>query len=269
MKIDKRLYFLHIPKTGGMSVMVNFGQFLTNNDIAKYPPSSPPHSDVSNEYAFIQGHLGRYPIEKVDNLSLATIIRNPLDRAISYFLYIYDNVLKDKKEYLEIEKFEDKLKYHLFEDIEYISHRNIQSKFICSKPLENRYKDFPLNLDILRKNKSKNWGLQEIEINFDLVKSYIDSFDIINTTDNLLIFIENLVKWFNENYSDITFNNKINYNLIVNQSKVNINNEIYTTEKLKPFLSDEDIAKFLELNSIDFDLYEYVYKKENNNGSKK
>ena len=262
MEINKRLYFLHIPKTGGTTVASNFGQFLINNNISKYPPSSPPHSDVSNDYAFIQGHLGRYPISKVDNLSVATLVRDPLDRAISNFLYIYDRVLKNREDYSAIETIEEKLKYYLFDDEFYFSHRNIQSKFICLDPGSNKFKDEPTGEELEYINRSKRWNLPEKDVTLKKAKSFVDSFEIVNTTRNVNLFINRLIDWFNTNYPELDVK-QLNFPISdANVSILKYGELEMTTESLKQLLTDEDILRFLDLNSIDFDLYEYIYNKE-------
>lgn len=261
MIVNKRLYFLHIPKTGGMTVALNFGKFLINNKIPKYPPHAPPHDDEFNKYAFIQGHLGKYPISRTENLSIATLVRDPIDRAVSNFIYIYDKVLKNREEYKSIPTIDGRLKYYLFEDELYFSHRNIQSKFICSQPELNHFKDSILDEEEYR-IRSKSWYLEDIQMNFDMVKLIIDDFEIVNTTLNLKVFINRLVKWFNDNYPDLPVKEIDSQIFNINESSLNFYGTDYDTQKLKMHLSDEDIEKILELNSLDFQLYEYVYKKE-------
>jgi len=262
MTINKTLYFLHIPKTAGMTVGVNFAQFLIANNLSKYPPTPPPHSDVSSEYAFIQGHLGRYPISQIENISVATLVRDPLDRAISNFLYIYNRVLSSREEYASLATMEERLKYYLFEDPLYISHRNIQSKFICSEPELNMFKDIPENEKEDYLTRSKQWYLKDLDINFELVKENIDSFDIVNTSNKVSEFIQKLVDWFNKNYEDLdvkVLNTEI---FSINDSSLKIGRKTYTTALLKSSLSDQNIVDFLDLNEIDFELYEYIYNLE-------
>lgn len=262
MNTNRSLYFLHIPKTGGMTVGVAIAKFLNRNQIAKYPPTPPPHPDVDGGYAFIQGHLGRYPISRIPNLTVATLVRDPLDRAISNFLYIYDRVLVNKPEYVAIEKMEDKLRYYLFEDPIYISHRNIQSKFICFEPEINNFKDIPDDIESDYQNRSKQWYLLDSELTFELAKKYIDSFEIVNTTNNVVLFTDRVVSWFNSNYPNMEFKTLDSGLFHINPSLVKTETDTYTTKSLKEVLTDEDIVKFLDLNDIDFELYSYVYEKE-------
>jgi hypothetical protein len=261
MNINKRLYFLHIPKTGGMTVALNFGRFLINNNLPKYPPSAPPHDDEFDKYAFIQGHLGKYPISKTQNLSIATVVRDPVDRAVSNFIYIYDKVLKNREEYKSIPTIDGRLKYYLFEDELYFSHRNIQSKFICSQPKLNRFKEAILEEEDYV-TRSKSWYLEDVEMDFDMIKLLVDDFEIVNTTLNLNLFINRLVEWFNNNYPDLPVKGIDSQIFNINESSLNFYGTEYNTQQLKMYLSDKDIEKMLELNSLDFELYEYIYNKE-------
>jgi hypothetical protein len=174
MNSKKSLYFLHIPKTGGMTAAANLALFTIANGLKRYPPSVLPHEDVSQEHSFIAGHLGRYPISKIENISVATMVREPLSRAISNFKWIYNRVLENRPDYVSLPSIEDKLKYYLFEDPMYISHRNIQSKFLSSSPAENMYKD-RLPDPSEYQTRSKSWYLEEIDLTFNLVKEAVDT----------------------------------------------------------------------------------------------
>lgn len=265
METNKTLYFLHIPKTGGMYVGSSIFRFLNRNGLPKYPPTPPPHADVDENYAFIQGHLGRYPISRVPNLTVATLVRDPLDRAISNFLYIYNRVLINRPEYVAIEKMEDKLRFYLFDDPYYTAHRNIQSKFICSEPETNNFRNIPTEIELDYRTRSKQWYLVDVDLSFDLVKSCIDSFEIVNTSNKVPVFLNRIIAWFNKNYPNLEVKELESGLTFTNASSVEESNQLYTTEDLKAKLTDEDIAKFLELNNIDFELYEYVYNREVHN----
>jgi hypothetical protein len=260
MDTNKSLYFLHIPKTGGMTAAANLASFAIANGLKRYPPSVPPHEDVSQEHSFIAAHLGRYPISKIENIAVATMVREPLSRAISNFKWIYNKVLEGRPDYANISSIEEKLKYYLFEDLMYTSHRNIQSKFICSSPAENMYKDrFPDPSEY--ETRSKSWYLKEVDLTFDLAREAIDSFEIVDTTDNVERFIHRVVSWFNDNYPDLK-TKKINYEILpINQTSLTDSGNTISSEFLMKSLSDSDIEKFFNLNSIDVEIYQYVKDK--------
>jgi hypothetical protein len=262
MENNKKLYFLHIPKTGGVTVMTNIYRYLTKHGISAYPPSPPPHDDDFDKYQYIQAHLGRYPLLKSDNIAIASLIRDPVERAISNFGYIYNRVLENRSDYLNIDKPVDKLRYYLFDDEFYFSHRNIQSQFICSQPEKNMFKDMTERNEEEYVTRSKNWYLQDVDLDIETVKKYVDEFEIVNTTNHVKEFIYSIIAWFNKNYGVPLMDSDTSI-FSGNENPLTIDGVAYSTQDLKNELSDEDIEKILDLNSIDFELYEYVFDKEN------
>lgn len=254
MRINKRLYFMHIPKVGGISIMSQVKIVLNQLGLPSYPPSPPPHDDNFNDYLYIQGHLANYPLDKTENLDVACIIRDPLDRAISNFLFMYQNNNFFVNKYLNINNFLDKLKYYLFKDKDYFYHNNIQSKFICYSPDKNYFNKIEDDVDYLQK-RSKGWFLPDMTPSLDETIEKINSFNIVGTTKNHDVFCNKISDWFNINYNfSISFNN----NIIINQSSIIYDNENYDTIKLRNMLSKEEIILFLNNNLIDFELYDYI-----------
>jgi hypothetical protein len=240
--------------------MTSIVPFVRINRLDTYPPSPPPHEDVSPDYAYIQGHLGRYPISLIPNLDVATLIRNPMDRAISNFMFIYNRVLESRAEYSALSSIEEKLKYYLFNDEDYFSHRNIQSKFVTSSPLENKAKDFSDSFKESQeyKTRSKSWYLQEVDISINFVKESIDQFAIVDTTENIERFINKIIAWFNYNYPDLEYKELLQEIGILNKSVTIEAGEEVSKNQLASSISQEDFDRFQELNSIDFELYSYV-----------
>jgi hypothetical protein len=221
-----------------------------------YPPSAPPHKTNFNEYLYIHGHFARYPIDKLNNADVACLFRDPLDRAISTFLHIYDKTLFFSNKYKNIDSFIDKLRFYLFEDLDYISHNNIQSKFISSSPKIN----ISINKHgepVWRKEKNKTWGLEEKDIDINLVKKNLNDFKIIGITERHDDFMHNINQWF-------LLNHKVQIKLekkILNKSSVIFDGIEYSTKILKEMLLEKDCDKFLNNNQIDLQLYNYVKTK--------
>jgi len=133
----KSFYFLHIPKTSGMSIKVpllhafnkrraysNFIQYINDDEMIKCD--------------FISGHFALYPIElfKTFNQELLTytILREPTERFLSNYLYKKDNPTIDD------------LEFHMND----FKQNNIQHKHLtCTLNI----KDITVNYNLLCENK--------------------------------------------------------------------------------------------------------------------
>jgi hypothetical protein len=243
------LYILHIPKTAGSSIIANVLSNTQEYGIKSLPNKPPPYNKDLSDYDYIQAHLGTYPIGLIKNLTVGCMLRNPVDRSISNFLWIYEKLLKDNEKYLKYKTVEDKLRYYLFEDTFYFDHRNIQARFICNNPNDDIFNitDY--------KEWSKNWYLKNENTTFEFAKQQLDSFDFIGTTDNFLAFLKNVEDWFFKNHN-IVFKNDISSKIL----KSNLYQK-YTTETLKTNLQQDEIRAIIDNNNIDFGLYNYVKEK--------
>lgn len=233
--------------------MANIVSNVGMNNINILPNSSPPYKKDLSEYNYIQAHLGTYPISKINNLSVACMVRNPIDRSISNFLWIYKKLLKNDKKYLNYSEMLDKLKYYLFEDSFYFEHNNIQTRFICNKSNETIF-----NNTINYKEWSKNWCLENNNTNINYAKKQLDFFDIVGTLDDFNLFNNKIEKWFINNYNT-HFTKKINTKVL--ESKID---DIYTTEYLKSLLTKKDIDAIINNNILDVEIYNYVKEKNEN-----
>jgi len=257
--MTSRLYFLHIPKTGGINII---GKIKVNSAIVPLVGFSDSSTEEFNSSSFIAGHFGRTPITKNSDISVACIVRDPIQRSVSNFIHSYiaapQNV-KDNEAYKAIDTMLDKLRYYLFQDPYYSTVKNIQSKSIfnnmTNKAFENLFKNKDFN--IIEKNNNI-WYLEDNVFVLEDVINIIDSFDIVGTTDNHEMFYNKIKDWFLHNL-DVEFNN-IDYPNIPSEI-IDKNSNRHTTQSLIDLLTETEKQKILDDNSIDFALYNYIKSK--------
>jgi hypothetical protein len=265
---NKRLYFLHIPKTAGQSVGHELGNELKKNNISTYISTNYPNdSDLSKEIYF-SGHFGTYPIEKFPDISVSCLVRNPIEARVSYFNFIFGRNDLDVPKYNSIEGYIHKLRYYLFKDEDFFIHNNYQSRFICNPADDIAFADRSFwqnnEEDIYRlhnvsKGKGFNWFVNNENTSIENAINNIKSFDIVNTVESMESHYKSISKWFLENY-DIKLN--LNHNKIINPSHTFFKGSLYTTKKLVGMLTEKEKEKILENNSIDYEVYKMVKERE-------
>ena len=91
MVTGKSLYFLHIPKTGGLSMQL-FQDILTANQVTHFPNRyDKKNRNFTNfsDYKFISWHFGTTPLQfSIPGLETAVLLREPLERVISNFCWL-------------------------------------------------------------------------------------------------------------------------------------------------------------------------------------
>jgi hypothetical protein len=267
---NNRLYFLHVPKTAGKSVSYELKSELEKNNISTYISTQYPNENPISDEVYISGHFGTYPIEKFPGISVACLIRNPIEARVSYFNFIHGRNDLDTPRYRSIDSYLEKLKYYLFEDEGFFEHNNYQSRHICNPTDELVFQSdhqFEKNInDITNKYNFKmgeafNWFIKNDNTSFENAKNRIESFDIVNTVDSISSYYTAISKWFKNSHGiDISLNSKN----ITNSSNTLYKGKIYTTQDLIGMLTNHEKEKVLENNEIDYKIYSIIREREIN-----
>lgn len=254
----KQLYFLHIPKTGGMFLNRNiiqnkqiksFLKFNNNNFLEDFKQSN-----------YISGQWGITPIEINPNIDIACLFRDPLKRSVSMFIQAHKgDRLIINKEYSKIKKVEDRLRYFLFHDEYFTNANNLQAKSILN-PLNKKYFNLILNnfdeqcfIEIKNKN---GWWLEDKDISLEMAKNQIDKFNIVGTTDNYNVFFKKIQKWYHDNYNIKIKDPELNL-----EGNVIYDNKKYNTNSLIDLLTEKEKNIVLDNNNIDLEIYKYAKSK--------
>jgi hypothetical protein len=267
---NKRLYFLHIPKTAGKSVGYEIGNELKKNNVPHYISTHYPNeSDLSKEIYF-SGHFGTYPIEKFPGISVSCLVRNPIEARVSYFNFIHGRNDLDVPKYNSIDSYLGRLKYYLFEDEDFFVHNNYQSRYICNPTdevvfadrsfWENNQESIYLENNF-SKGKGFTWFVKNDNTSIENATSMVNSFEIVNTVDSIDLYYKSISKWFLDSHG---LEIKLNPDKIINASNTFFKGSVYTTKKLMEMLTDEEKDRVLENNYIDYHVYRMVKDMEKN-----
>jgi hypothetical protein len=165
------IYHLHIPRTGGI--------YVRNQMLEKYQDSNTFAThynkleiDKVHTYKYLSGHFGITPIKHMNNPLIFTVLRNPVDRFLSYYKYTKPFFNRDM---LDLWLYDEELSK---------IHSNTQIKFITNKIDLNRYNKNLVNQETV----NNNWFIGQEE-NINKAKDFIDK--------NLVLFTDNLNKDFN------------------------------------------------------------------------
>ena len=110
----KQLYFLHIPKTAGQFITESIRISLEKNGIENfslYNGSFISEEKLKNS-VYIGSHFGTYPMDIIDGIDTVTILRDPVERSISQFNFLYDERYKEL--YKNIDGYLNRLKFILW-----------------------------------------------------------------------------------------------------------------------------------------------------------
>lgn len=248
-------YFLHLAKTSGMSLKEELKDVFKNEQMFINNIQHLNELEMLNS-KFISGHFAMYPIDmfKKNNKKIhaITITRNPLDRAISFFVFrykVHDSMLNKKTEGLTSKYFDNFL--YDPNNLDFIN--NFQSRSITSSldiEMSNLWSSKYINKSIdrfqLTSRMAANCNFIERKSNGSSWKSNMDKFDIIGTMDQRELFLNRLSIILEKNNYRASFKNIKN------------NASDFEIEQIKKILTKDQINRITELNNYDFELYDFL-----------
>jgi hypothetical protein len=248
-------YFLHIAKTSGISLQEELKNVFQDRQLYINNIQYINESDMLAS-KFISGHFATYPFDlfKKNNKKIhgITLIRNPIDRAISCFIFmnkIFDVMLHKKTDSLTSKNFDNFLSEP--KNLEFIN--NFQSRSIVSgldeskaEKFSNLYIDRSIDRFQLLAIMTSNCNFIAPGNNGNSWKDGLDKFDIIGSVDSRDLFLDKL--------SNILEKNKYPANI----RNVKKNQSDFKVEEIKKMLTKDQINRIIELNEYDFEFYDYV-----------
>ena len=248
IRLNKKIIFLHIPKTAGQSIQNVFNQKIDKNKISPINVYDQAQSSYQNheKYSYFGGHIDWDEVEHIfqrENVFIFTVLREPRDRLASFYLYLKKEAENFGRDYLE--KHNKIGMMHLLDN-------SIEDYFFPSDTklrhfIGDMYRDFYIRFFLQKSYRTKLGDFSYIspkDINKALEN--INSLDFIGFIDDLRPLEKKLETEFQTkfNFSE----NKIN----VNNSTVNSKWEVFKhiANKERSGLS-RDIEKLIQ-NDVEF-----------------
>lgn len=222
------IYHLHIPRTSGVFLREHLlRQFSSKKTFATH--YSPFDQDYITKCYYVGGHFGISPIGLLDNPLVFSILRNPVERFISYFKYIYPIIGKGTPSE-EFDKWINDESISLYQS-------NTQTKFLSNGiDIDTYNQNLGNNLRI-----TKNWFIENVP-NINKAISFIDN--------NHIFILENGSDIYSEISNLLSIKNFPHISKINNSGRIDLN------------ITKKQYAKIEELNSLDLEIYEYARNKE-------
>lgn len=224
------IYHLHIPRTAGVYVK-NFVVPQLNARSIKHFSSNRTDIDLNfiRDCKYVSGHFGLMPTDQIQDLSIFTILRDPVERFISYFNYTTGvNMPEDKVM--------EKLNRWLYEED---TQHNLQSKFLTGSINVSKF-----NSQHKTKNASVDnaWWIEDFSLKLDDIKESLDRMSAYTMED------------YESFKSDFNVSLEKEFGFKVFQNNYKVNSVIKNSIRLTPDIID----RIREVNSIDQEVYDYV-----------
>lgn len=248
-------YFLHMAKTSGISLQEELKDVFKEEQMFINTIQYVDDVDMLNS-KLISGHFSMHPFNVFEKnnkkIHGITMVRNPIDRAISFFIFrykIYDTLLGRKPE-MPTSRHIDLFLYDI-RNVDFIN--NFQTRSITST--------LDIEQSSLISNKYINKSIDRFQLTGDMVshchfiksgpsgnewKNSLNKFDIIGTVDHRELFLNKLSNILEKNKYISSFKN----------IKKNVSN--FEVEEIKKILTKDQINRITELNKYDFELYDFL-----------
>lgn len=246
-----QFYFMHIYKTSGLSIKLNLLKRFANVNVYNNYIGLVDDDQMLNA-KLVMGHFASYPVDlfKEHNIKLntVTIVRDPVDRVISHYLYENRTKQEDWKE--SIEDF-----FNFLENNNNI--KDLQTKNITSSLDKNSANNNAFNLFSTRNTLThafNNLGDTSRFLSNDTFEDkweeHLGKFCLIGTMNNRDKFLNNMESLLNsENYIGPNF------------EEIYVNKNLISTSDFKKKLPSDLIDKIKELNQNDIALHEFLLKR--------
>jgi hypothetical protein len=192
-------------------------------------------ADKISRSKFVSGHFGRMPIDHMKSPSVFCLLRDPVERFISYFKYTtgYITSKEDAQNNLEMWLYGEQSD----------KQANLQSKFLTGKTNIHEFNRNIGNFDAYINNE---WHLEGYSLDMDSIKESISNMNIY-TMENYNLFIDQFNLELKKQFGFTSFK----YNEKSNESP-----------SIKIEISKKDRDRILELNLVDYEVYDYVRSNE-------
>lgn len=222
------VYHLHIPRTSGIFIKNHMLHEFKDKNIFATHYKDINLTEIENCY-FVSGHFGTTPLRYMKNPLLFSILRNPVDRYISYIKYTRDffNNMTEK----------ELLNMWLYDENFYNKHINSQIKFILNQIDLSKY-----NGSSIRDKVINNWFIVSNNTDIQMAKYIVD---------NNHIFTMNNIESLTQNICQILKVNDFRHYSKINES-----------DKFNIKLNKIQYDRIEHINALDMELYDYARKKE-------
>jgi len=230
------IYHLHIPRTSGVHIRNNVVPYMLSSNIEHFASNRTSiDTDKISRSKFVSGHFGRMPLEYMEKPSIFCLLRDPVERFISYFKYSTGYIASkdDAQKNLDSWLYGDQAE----------KQSNLQSKFLTGKTNIHEFNRNIGNFDAYINNE---WHLEGYSLDAKYIKEYLDSINIY-TMENYPMFIND----FNEELSKQFGFTSFKYNEKANESP-----------SIKIDISKKDRERIMELNLVDYEVYDHVRSNE-------